>query len=170
LNQLTIAFKTLDLTDDRPEIGFDSEVKALMGTYDRTAKGKLNRNQFIELMLHSLNNVKRQEAFETQMWCPAKGFQVEMDFIPWGWQKTVIDDREVCSRGMTGPFGLQFLSTSFYTSWEVARTRWLSVEGNALPVAKLAGYLAESLLLYAMIASDYVQTQIVCSHLCICVL
>ena len=47
------------------------------------------------------------------------------------------------------------------TSWEMSKARWLHAEGNPLNLHKLAGYLAEALLLYAIIASDYVQGEIV---------
>lgn len=146
--------------------------------FDLTVHGKLNRSQFIELMIDHIHAQPANMEFTAQLWCPAEIFGMGLDLLPWGEQITTIVEDECVTRGRTGPFakiddgavnkackrylGVEFrLSKGFMTSWEMSRARWIHAEGNPLDWHKLAGYLAEALLMYAIIASDYVQGEIV---------
>lgn len=149
-----------------------------MRMFDRTVRGKLSRTQFIELMVDHIRSRQGKMEFTAGLWCPMEIFGMTLDLIPWGEQKTTIVEDECITRGRAGPFAssdtgrinkackkhfrVEFsLSKSFMTSWEMSKARWLHAEGNPLKLPKLAGYLAEALLLYAIIASDYVQGEIV---------
>ena len=155
VNQLTYAFQTMD-NKTPPAV----EIAKLLRLYDRSITGKLTESQFVELMLYYLNSTERTQEFAADTYCPVEMFGMQLDVVPWGEQITHIKNTEIVSKGNVGPFNVENLSTTFMTSWEHSRSRWLHAVGNPLDAHKLVGYLAESLLLYAVIASDYVQGQI----------
>ena len=138
-----------------------SEISTLLRIHDRTQVGKLSKSQFVEMMLEFVQAGQHLATFTAGTWCPVEIFGMVLDVIPWGNQTTTITNEEIVSSGKIGPFGMKVFSKNFLTTWEVSKARWLHAQGNPLPTHKLAGYLAEALLTYAIIASDYVQGEIV---------
>lgn len=173
IDQLAWCFKHMGMVAPPP-----SQLAKEMRMFDRSVRGKLSRTQYIELMVEHMRSRKGEINFTAELWCPMEIAGMTLDLIPWGEQVTTIVEDECITRGRTGPFAssetgqinkackkhlrVEFsLSKAFMTSWEMSKARWLHAEGNPLNLHKLAGYLAEALLLYAIIASDYVQGEII---------
>lgn len=155
-----------------------SDIHKQLRAFDRTVKEKLSKSQFIELMMEHIHSGHLKKEFQAGLWYDGKVFGMVLDILPWGVQVTTIDHEECVTRGREGPFataGEGYLAPrckkhcgctikftkAFTTAWEMSRARWLHSQGNPLDLHRLAGYLAEALLIYAFIASDYVQGEIV---------
>ena len=130
------------------------EVRRLLQKFDGSHRGHLTKDEFTRLMLDYMNANEVKTSFTQRKWCPIRMFQVDLDFISWGKVTTELLKTEFVSRGYTGLGGYLPFSGAFFYTFETAKTRWLHVEGNPIPLWKLNVYFGEALLLYTLMVNN----------------
>jgi Ca2+-binding EF-hand superfamily protein len=163
VNELLMAFQDLNLHPNA------QEVDMLLARYDDDKSGELDKAEFTKLMLDYIKNNEAKTSYNQRAWCPLRMFQIDLDFLPWGQTTTELLKDEFTSRGNEGLFGRNALCSTSYFTFETAKTRWLHVEGNPMPLWKLNVYLGEALLVYTLVVNheyfqDYQNSPYVYEH------
>jgi Ca2+-binding EF-hand superfamily protein len=160
VTELLAAFNDLELY---PTV---AEVEGLLRVFDADHSGSLDKEEFVQLMMEYIHNTKTKKEYFMKNYCPINLFAMDFDFIPWGQQRTVVSQHDIVTVGHAGIGGCKATSTTSFNSIEMAKTRWLHVEGNPAPMWKINMYLAEALLIYSFLyahewfTTDYIHPEV----------
>ena len=128
-----------------------TEIERLLYTFDDNHSGSLEKDEFCYLCLQYLKQQDAfQEKFEAPNWSPLNLSGLELDFLPWGSQETTVTRDNITTLGNNGLCGRSSTSAVSSNSIEMVKTRWLHIEGNAVPIWKCNLYVVEMVLVYTL--------------------
>jgi Ca2+-binding EF-hand superfamily protein len=127
------------------------EIETLLYTYDEDHNQSLDVLEFTRLCFEYIRNGRSPSTFKAPNWCPINFHGLELDFLAWGDQTTAVTAEEISTRNHEGWRGRAKTSDSSHSSIEMAKTRWMHVMGNAVPLSKINNYIIEMVLIFTLL-------------------